>query len=430
MERKVDASALVPGMYVSRLDRPWLESPFLYQGFRLDTWEQVQQVQRVCSHVYIDEAPPVNGTRKPARNLRLAPKIPARARASRPTEAKATWVEQLQDRHEILPTPYPVASVPLAKEMERASILYRDTRRLAGEMFKRARLGQSPDIPQAREAVVGMVQSVLRNPDALLWLSRLKTQDEYTFMHSLSVCILALNTGRALGLPKSLLVAVGLGAILHDIGKIRVPDSILNKPGPLTPEETAEIRRHPVYGAEILKDADIPSVSRDIILSHHERLDGSGYVRGLHGADIAPLTQLVSICDVYDAVTSARTYKQAIAPQRALHILYTQRGSALDSWLVERFIDAVGIYSVGTVVELNTREVGIVTRVNPVRRLQPIVLTLLDPAKRRIDKPRSIDLSRHSREVKHEGYIEIVRTLPNGTHGIDLAHYADYLQVA
>ena len=430
MERKVDVSKLVPGMYVSRLDRPWLESPFLYQGFSLDNWEQVQEIQRLCTYVYVDQTPPINGNRRSPRNLRLAYKSAARPKPSKPPKAPLTWVEQLQNRHQILPTRYPVASVPLAKEMERASALYRDSRKLAREMFEQARLGHNPDIAQAREAVVGMVQSVLRNPDALLWLSRLKTQDEYTFMHSLSVCILALNTGRALGLPKKLMEAVGLGALLHDLGKIRVPDSILNKPGPLTPDEVLEIRRHPIYGAEMLKDSDIPSLSRDIVLSHHERLDGSGYVRGLQGTDIAPLTQLVSICDVYDAVTSARIYKPAIAPQRALHILYTQRGSALDSWLVERFIDAVGIYSVGTVVELNTGEVGIVTRVNPVRRLQPIVLKLLDAAKRRIETPGTIDLSRHSREVKARGYIEIVRTLPNGTHGIDLAHYADYLQVA
>ncbi|MGH8126822.1 MAG: HD-GYP domain-containing protein [Gammaproteobacteria bacterium] len=440
-ERKVDVSDLKPGMYVSRLDRPWLESPFPFQGFLLEDWEEVAEVQNACSYVYVEAAQTavamVAETRGPAwlsessdnkelkRKTRSTPRRAAReidASGSSPWEA---WLEQQSGW-----TPggtLPVTS--LEDEVRDARPLIEETRGLVQQQMQDARNGRSLDTPVARECVENLTESVLRNPDALVCLSALKKRDEYTYLHSLSVCVLSISLGRYLGLPREALLELGLGAFLHDIGKMRIPDSVLNKPGPLTDEEMEIMRKHTEYGIEIVDGSErLPASSRSVIYSHHERLDGSGYTEGVAGGRIDPLTHIVSVCDTYDAMISHRPYKKACSPLDATAELYRARGQLFDPGLVHQFIGCIGVYPVGSLAELNTGEVGVVVAAGE-DRLRPRLLVVLDEEHQQLKRPYEINLS-HALQSSAGQRLDIMRSLETGAYGLQPSELLGYVEHA
>ncbi|MDN5347599.1 MAG: hypothetical protein PWP65_1163 [Clostridia bacterium] len=217
------------------------------------------------------------------------------------------------------------------------------------------------DTKKVRQVVNDIIDDLLGQRELMLNLADIRSLDDYTFCHSVNVCVLALMTGITLGLSRSDLCHLGVGAILHDVGKIRVPLEILNKPGPLTPEEFDIIRLHPEYGFEILSDyKEISKVSAHIALEHHERYDGSGYPQGLKGSECHEFARITGIVDVYDALTSDRIYRPAYAPHEAYELLAGCGNFRHDYHLVKAFLTNVAAYPVGTPVELNTGEVGLV----------------------------------------------------------------------
>jgi HD-GYP domain-containing protein (c-di-GMP phosphodiesterase class II) len=406
---KVYSSEIEKGMFVSELDRPWLGTPFLLQGFLVRSETEIRQLQSYCQYVYVD------GERSEFEPGSLVGHQAASARANqgRVAHTRPRPVPVDQDRE--FKRVYREFHRHLARSVE----THRETRTYIDRALEDARLGAGVDTEGARRLVSHLAEQVVSSPDALIWLTHLKRRDDYTATHCVNVAVLALAFGRYLGLGKEPLYRLGLGALLHDLGKMRIPPEVLNKPGRLTDEEFKIMRAHPELGHVLLrKSKDIPAESLDIVLYHHERLDGRGYPKGLSGADIGQLTKIVSIVDVYDAVTSDRVYHDGIAPATALKNLYNWAPNNFDVGLVEGFIRCIGIYPIGSLVQLNTREVGVVVASSEQHRLRPMVLLLLDEEQKPYPQRRLVNLASPVWDDER-GSPRIEAVLEPGSFGID-----------
>jgi putative nucleotidyltransferase with HDIG domain len=270
--------------------------------------------------------------------------------------------------------------------------LYTDATRLASALWDMARDEGRPDPKQARTVVDSLAQAAAQNRSALLALTALKEYDNYTFTHMVNVSILTMAQARALGIDGTILREFGLAALMHDIGKVRTPNEILNKEGPLTAAEYDVIKEHVVDGAEILRSTpDIPPVVPIVAFEHHLRLDGTGYPAVARtGLNLA--TQLCGIADVYDAMRSNRRYQRALPTERILEVLRRNDGRQFDQRLVRRFVQILGVYPVGNLVRLDTGETAIVVRVNPADPHRPHVRVVLDADGRRLSKPYDVSL--------------------------------------
>jgi putative nucleotidyltransferase with HDIG domain len=263
---------------------------------------------------------------------------------------------------------------PFAVELERAKEVYSEAKVLVKDLLQNARMGRAVDGEGAARVVDNMVDSIFRNGDALSSLSRLKSYDDYTFQHSLNVSVLALTLGRHLGLVKGELRRLGIGSLLHDVGKMRVPEAILNKPGRLTDEEFAVIKTHSLHGAKILMQTEeIPDECATVALNHHERFNGRGYPRGLEGLAIGKFGLISAIVDVYDAITSDRVYHQGMPTYQAMQKIYEWGKTDFYPVYVQKFVQCVGIYPIGSVVYLDTGETAVVARQNRDQLLRPWV---------------------------------------------------------
>lgn len=261
------------------------------------------------------------------------------------------------------------------------------------EFLNSVRLGKDIDTPAVHDNIDRMIDSLFRNQDALASLARLKSVDDYTFAHSVNVCILSLTLGRHMGLKRESLHDLGIGAILHDVGKMLVPPGILKKPGSLTDSEFSEMKRHSLLGGELLlKTREIKEESRIVALQHHEKYDGNGYHKKLRGKDIHLYARIASVADVYDAMTSNRVYQKGMVPEEAMKKMYLMRETHFEPELVERLIKCLGIYPIGTIIELNTGEISIVKMTNHTHPLQPVVTMLFDKEKRPFLEPFAVDL--------------------------------------
>ena len=401
MKKKIDIKDLERGMYVSKLDRPWLESPFLFQGFVVDSVELFSKLNELCSYVVID----------PEKGDDIDPSI-----KHEPIYDTVTTVDLAKRKRAEV-------TISFQKEIKRAQLVHRRARKQLDSMFSDARMGKNIDIHGAKEVVSEMVDSVVRNPDAQLWLTNLRKRDEYTAIHSMNVCIFALTFARYLGMTADEMNELGVGALLHDIGKMRVPLEILNKEGSLTEDERAIVKKHAQHGYEILKGSEgIPAAAIEIAYSHHERKHGTGYPRGLSGAEIHLFARIVSIVDIYDAITSDRVYHHGMNTLTALENMFKWRESDLDRELVESFIQCLGIYPIGSLVELSTDEIGIVLSMSQGRRLAPYVMLVCDEEKQKITPPRVLDLSQFTQE-KNESPVEIRKVLETNSYGIDVRKY-------
>ncbi|MHB8455238.1 MAG: HD-GYP domain-containing protein [Acidiferrobacterales bacterium] len=424
MKKKINVQDLEIGMYVSGLDRPWLETPFLFQGFEIRSTEEILQLKRYCQFVYIQIA---DGYGKPGSRTSAA--IPPSVRESGSSEQQkrlefeilrqaaapaAPGVPRYQDR------------TTLEEEVEAVRTAHEEAKALILTVMNDVRLGRSLQVGAVRKVVAAMAASVIRNPDALVCFSQLRRKDEYTALHSLRVCILSLVFGRHLGLDVDALNILGIGALLHDIGKMKVPTEILNKPEPLTHAEYAVMKSHVPLGVAILeKTANIPSASIEVARCHHERHDGSGYVSGMRLEEIGTFGQIGGIVDYYDAITSDRAYHTGLSAHVALRQMYTGRNREFHPERVEQFIQCMGIYPIGSIVELNTGDVGVIVGMNRERRLKPHVTLVLRPNTLPYDTPRTVDLMQQSASDGRP--LEIERVVEPETYAINPV---DYLPVA
>jgi HD-GYP domain-containing protein (c-di-GMP phosphodiesterase class II) len=403
MRQCLDVSKLRIGMYVAELDRPWRETPFTFQGFEITRQEEIDALKRYCHRVYVCPKEHID--------VRSAAGTPASARPlpllddDRPTRPRLNWAgESLRG---------------VAEEAEAAQATYTQAKSFIAEALEDARLGRSLNAPEAKRLVAQMTQSVLRNSAALLCLTQLRQMDEYAALHCVRVCILGLAFGHHLGFDEGILNLLGLGCLLHDLGKMKVPTAILNKPARLTPQEFEIVKRHVPWGVEILeRTRGIPGAAVEVARLHHERYNGKGYINHLNGDQIGQFGMIGAIVDTYDAITSDRVYRQGISTPEALAEMYGGQERDFDPTLIVRFIECIGVYPIGSIVRLNTGEVGVVIRVNHAVRLKPKVALVLKPDLVAYRTLKTVDLAQH---LTPQGWPYVIeKVLATGAHGISL----------
>ena len=288
-----------------------------------------------------------------------------------------------------------VTRVSLGEEMRRAVQIRHQASTLVRTVMQDARLGKAIELDQVEPVVQSITESILRNPGALVGLLRIKTKDDYTFLHSVSVCTLLVAFCRSRNIAADVTHQAGLGGLLHDTGKALVPDAILNKPGPLTDEEFAIVKRHPRDGYDILrKTPEVGPIPLDITLHHHERRDGSGYPARQANDQISELAQMAAIVDVYDAITADRCYHKGMSAAAALRKIYEWSKFHFNPQYAQEFMRCVGIYPVGTMVMLESGRLGVVIEPHETNLLAPKVNVFFNTKQNLYIKPETVDLSR------------------------------------
>lgn len=351
---------LAVGMYVVELDRPWLETSFPFQGFELKSEAQIQAVKDACEYVYID----MTKMKKEQRQI---------------VERIKSSVNGKNILHYGAP---PKKISAFEKQIVNAEKVYASSGSLVTDFMDKIAAGGGIDAKLAKQAVAECVNSVLHSPDAILWLTQLKHKDEYTAQHSLNVCVLSIVLGRHINLSEANLNIVGLCGMMHDMGKMLVPLEILNKPSKLDDEETRIMQSHATLGYELLKSSDDMHPSAiDVAHSHHERLDGKGYPRKIKPTYLTECTRIVAIADMYDAITSDRVYQKGRTHLEATNIMSNLAGQHLDETLVIKFIESIGVYPPGCLVQMTNGAIAIVVEVNEKLKLRPKIIIILDEEK-------------------------------------------------
>lgn len=412
---KVATSELELGMFVSGLDRAWLETPFVTQGFLIQTEEQIARLRHYCEFVFVD----TRRSEMPKSRIRHA--LPARPDSSLATNGlhrkripinkifSGRPIQAYQDRTD------------WAEEHPRARVAVSTLRQDVGHLFQDVSEGGKLDVIKLRKSVDPIVDSISRNPDACLWVTRLKEHDSYTYKHSLSASIWAVSLGRQIGLPRHDLRSLAMGCMLMDVGKLRINQDLLRTDRPLDAADTEALARHVQHGLDILDDCGVINQDViDIVAHHHERHDGSGYPGGLKREEIPPVARIAGIVDTYDALTNQREYASPVSPSEAIKVLYNVRDTDFQAELVESFIQSVGLYPAGTLVELSSGEVGVVVAEYRTRRLRPKVMLLLDAQKQRLSESRVLDL--YAMETANaEDAVCISKSLEPEAYDIDLS---------
>ena len=311
------------------------------------------------------------------------------------------------------------------KELEQARTIQRLTLATAKEALDSIRKGRTFSMSKIEESSQNIVESILRNRDALISLCQIKGYDEYTYTHSVNVSVLTTAVASSLGYNRDRLLEVGVGGMLHDVGKMRVPENILNKPGKYTEWEFNVMKKHPEYGIDILKDKkSVSDFSKALVIEHHERYNGKGYPFQLKGAQIHEIGLIGAVADVYDALTSNRVYRAAWTPQKALAVIFQGCDEEYSREIVERFTKQMGIYPVGSFVRLFSGEMGVVIKVDHGKLLAPDILILFDAAGNRLKEPIEYDLS-EKQEADKTGHFTVDVSLNPRPYGVNVADYID-----
>lgn len=408
---EIPVESLRKGLYVSQLDRPWLGSPFLFQGFEIQTDDEIEQLKQVCRTVYVQLAPhEVDALLTGSGSVRAGG-----AAQSLLVGNPNRWIARG-------PATDPVS---MRTELQAATTIYGEARASIGRVLDRLRQGADLDLQTVAGVVDSMTESIFRNRDALSWLARLKNTDDYLYDHSLAVSVWALAFGRHLGFDRETIRALGVGAMLLDVGKTQLPLHLLRKPGSPDAEEWVALRSHVDRGLEILgRDPTVTPLVKQMIHAHHERMDGSGYPLGLKGEEIPMVGRILGIVDTYDAMISSRPYAEHRSTFDAIRELKRLGKSWFQPQLVELFTQAVGVFPAGSLVELNTGEVAVVVIPNRFRRLRPQVMLVLDANKTRRAQFTLIDLQVHTHgNVDQRPELWIEHGLAPGSYGIDPSEF-------
>lgn len=406
-------SQLKLGMYVSELDKSWLETPFVVQGIQINSQKDIDAISEYATFVWVDplkQVPHMADTLLTISSVDSVKKGPAKPRISPNYNAEKTRKE------------YPKLN-PAAEEHKVAKTLYVQGKSAIKNILHRVSSANEVALGDALELVNGCMESVIRNPDALMWMSKIREQDEYTAEHCLNVCILAMVFGRHLGLSEKEIVRLGLCGLLHDVGKMKMPSDILNKPEKLDPDEFEVIKKHTLTGYNLLKESPnfIPPIVAEVAKSHHEQMDGSGYPSGIPAGNLDRMIRMISLVDAYDAMTSDRCYSKGKSNTDALKLIYEQKGKQFDEELALEFIRCIGIYPAGTIVQLINGSVGVVIEINPQYRHLPKVLILRDAEGNEVNPFVLNLLEVEYGELSSEHLVRC--TLKNGAQGIDVSAY-------
>lgn len=512
---RLPTARLSIGMWVADLDRPWTDTPFLIQGFIIDTQTELASLRKFCRHVYVDlhksngdvaasireseqlededtdfrargqfaslrepnSAQPDRADRKGSLPASGAFRVKVDATPSqrsqqrfrefvrtsndrssdhsdpgapiwerlwarimgRVTGRSATRMQRTADVSKRQVQTEMVRNLPpgtklvrytnrreVQEELPRARITLKSGEVTLKNVLSDIRAGVIPDVGKVQGAVDDMVDSMISNPDAMMWIARLRDEDTTTYSHGVRVSLYMMLLGRHLGFPKEQLSQLGMIGMLADVGKLEVPRALLEKPGMLTNNELDQVKQHVEASIKSLKGSGkLPAEVEMGIAQHHERMDGGGYPSGLKGDEISIYGRIAGIADCFTALVTSRPYANAQAPQDALLNLYHWAGTSFHEALVEQFVQAIGVFPVGSMVELSSGELAVVIAQNRVRRLEPKVLLLTWPDKRPLASPIEKDLFQAEPDENGKR-LRIARGLPSGAFGLKLRdYYAD-----
>ena len=533
MEKQLSVDELAVGMFVCALDRPWLDTPFLVQGFLIEDEETLAQLRQTCRQVTIDLSRSANDDadcagihptapaaieakvgrvvslpapahqQRPPRSLlprwlqalfasrgpiepelfvkpsaaqllekeaqrspvkhvnrpvarKFEPRAPSVSASERKPDGVAivlrgdllAWLrEQLERVRSSAPEGHNAAadapepakasrlkrsasgptiyqdSVPLEQELQCADQSFGAAIDMLGTVMHDIRVGKGLEIEAVESVVEDLVESIIRHPGALQLVSRMREADESSYTHALQVAVLLASFGRELGFSRKELTYLGQVGMLLDVGKLRISQRILNKRGNLTPKEFEEVKRHVQYGLEIIESSAVahPDVVAGVA-QHHERLNGTGYPQGLQDAEISPIGKMAGIVDAFSALTSIRPYAEPMSPYSAMQQLQGWADTYFNAGLVELFIQAIGIFPVGTLVELSTGELAVVLEQSRPRRLKPKVLVVSAPDKTPLEIPFVLDLL-HGEGASADRVPYIRQGLPTASFAVDPTEY-------
>ncbi len=424
--KKVKITDLVKGMYVSRLDRPWIETSYPIEGFYIQNDEDIRKLSSLCKHVYID----VDLTR-----LRLDPSHLAIDAEHSP---KLT-IEDIREKVSKPPSPSDgptrstirrplkplyIERVPFEKEFKTANKLYETLSHTAEEVLQEVSSGKSVNVEKVNQTASSMVDSIIRNPDAFLWLSRLKAKDTHTHNRAIRSTIWGIAFGRYISLSKQDLNDLSIALLMSGIGKAKLPRELLEKADELTGAERSIYQKHINYSVKLLRQMGaFSSTVINIVASYCERFDGSGYPRKLQGSQIFFPAQIAGIVSYYEKITNHRDPEKSLDATRAMEQLYKLRDSKFQGELIEEFIQSIGIYPAGSLIELNSREVAVIVEQNEQYRLLPKVIILRDQDKKPVSKFKILDLSIFDQSDKYRP--KIINSIPLGSYGIDAQEILD-----
>ncbi|MDM3870216.1 HD-GYP domain-containing protein [Porticoccus sp. W117] len=384
---KVAVANLQPGMFVAELDRPWLETPFALQGFVVRDQDEVHYISQYVDYVYVDID--YSGTKVFLPFTSTAPKTPK------------------QDPR-----------LRIKADFQQAKLSFESASESLDRVFDSLSKGRHTDITVVKKAVNPLIDGVFRNKEAVAALVRLKEASDYRYNHGISMAVWGAILGRHLGLQRSELEKLVVGCAMCDVGMTKLSGDYLEKPDPLTDEQRNSLKEHPLIGSKMVAasgDADMEILA--VIENHHERYDGSGYPRGVDGASIPLLARIAGLVDTYDAMITPRPYAPSRSSYEAVQELLDIKGSKFQESLVEQFVQAIGLFPTGSLVELNSGEVGIVVKQNETRRLKPEVVLVLDSNKVRRPQVELMDLAASGLVGGDARWI--VRELQPGTFGVN-----------
>ena len=409
MLKRVDSTRLRTGMYLHKLGGSWLKHPFWITSFLLTTQDEIARIHYSgIREVWIDTERGLDVEHSAVEQARAAvpqqPATPAPAAEMKPDPAKPLLLADEAPRIRAQPAtpapaaemePDPVKPASLADEAASAARICEQAKRFIDDMFHEARMGRAVAARDALPLVEEITASVARNQHALISIARLKTTDNYTYMHSVAVCGLMIALSRQMGLDEKTTREAGLAGLLHDVGKAGVPAGILNKPGKLTVDEFTLIKAHPSHGFHMLqRSPGITETALDVCLHHHEKMDGTGYPHQLNAESISQAARMGAVCDVYDAITSDRPYKEGWSPYTALRKMAEWSNGHFDNQIFQAFVRTIGIYPVGVLVRLRSERLGVVVGQAADSLLLPQVKVFYCTRRKKLLRESIVDLAR------------------------------------
>ncbi|HEY6897142.1 MAG TPA: HD-GYP domain-containing protein [Rhodocyclaceae bacterium] len=388
MLKKISSQHLRPGMYLQELCGSWMEHPFWRTSFLLEDAKDVRRViESGITEVWID----------------VSKGLDAPEHGQAPEDAREEVEQELIAA--VSEAPKPVERVSMAHEVARAAKICAKAKEAVTTMFQEARMGKAISANDAAPLVEEISASVMRNPGAVISLARLKTKDDYTYMHSVAVCALMVALAKQLGLDAEQTRKAGMAGLLHDVGKMMIPLEVLNKPGKLTDEEFATVKAHPAEGHKMLLSGEgVDDIALDVCLHHHEKIDGSGYPERLAGEQISLFARMGAVCDVYDAITSNRPYKAGWSPAESLRKMAEWCKGHFDETIFKAFVKSVGIYPIGTLVRLESGRLAVVMDQSEKSLLTPKIKVFYSTKSKARIPPEIVDLSRPGVKEKIAAY--------------------------